>query len=237
MSYINAISTVRDAVCAVLRVHPLPNNQFNVSIVGTAWCVVDNKYVVTANHIFNNGQHRDPSDRFFVFSVPKNGPVALHVPIVSFVLEDSTYDMAIMEIDTSSNPSFSLRRVSVTFRAHYDGERVLTIGFPAPQIVQAQIAPDLTWRGGELLLKSHANEGIISGQFEIQGQLIYELNVGWYQGESGGPIFSLNPLAAFSIMQRYRNVVTPHGTIPGPHQGGSLALIEGPLRQIGTTVL
>jgi hypothetical protein len=85
-------------------------------------------------------------------------------------------------------------------------------------------------------LKSHANEGIISGQFEINSQRIYELNVGWYQGESGGPIFSLDPIAAFSIMQGYRNVNTQHGIVPGPHQGKNLSLIADSLSEFGAQI-
>ncbi|MCJ7616076.1 MAG: hypothetical protein MUO43_06015, partial [Desulfobacterales bacterium] len=95
----------------------------------------------------------------------------------------------------------------------------------------------LNWLGGNLFLKGHANEGIISGQFEIQGRLIYELNVGWYQGESGGPIVSLDPIAAFSIMQQYRKVSTEHGVVAGPHQGRALNLIENSLRQLGANII
>jgi len=237
MPFSQAIATVRGAVCAVLRIHPLQANQVHTSIVGTAWCIVENRHLVTAHHIFNGGQRRDPNDRFFVFSVPQNGPQALHVPVVSFPLEDPSNDMAIIEIDPSGNRNFSISSVPVTFRPHQDGEKVLTFGFPAPKISQTQIDQNLNWLEGNLFLKGHANEGIISGQFKIQDQLIYELNVGWHQGESGGPIFSLDPIAAFSIMQQYRKVSTPHGIVPGPHQGRTLNLIENSLQQLGANII
>ena len=58
-----AISDIRDSVVAVLRVHmskpakqkkgKIRPPQFKVSFVGTAWCIVKNKYMVTAHHIFN----------------------------------------------------------------------------------------------------------------------------------------------------------------------------------------
>jgi hypothetical protein len=86
MPFPNAIDSVRDAVCAVLKVHPIQNNQFQVAIVGAAWGIVENRYLVTANHIFNNGQGRDPNDKFFVFCVPQNGDSAFHVPVVSFTV-------------------------------------------------------------------------------------------------------------------------------------------------------
>ena len=152
-------------------------------------------------------------------------------------VEDIFNDMVILEIDAAANQGFQLQSVPVTLREHLDGEKVLTYGFPAPQIFQAQVDNNLNWLGGNLFLKGYANEGIISGQFDLNDQLTYELNVGWYQGESGGPILSLNPTAAFAVMQRYRIVVTPHGTIPGPHQGRSLELIKNSLRQLGATII
>lgn len=237
MPFPQAIATIRNAVAAILRLHRRPDNQIDAAIVGTAWCIVENRYLVTAHHVFNNEQPRDLNDRFFIFSVPQNGMSAFHVPVVSFPLEDILNDIAIIEIDAAANQGFQLQSVPVTLKQHLDGEKVLTYGFPAPQIFQAQVDNNLNWLGGNLFLKGHANEGIISGQFDLNGQYTYELNVGWYQGESGGPIFSLDPTAAFALMQRYRTVVTPQGTVPGPHQGRSLALIENSLRQIGAAIL
>lgn len=91
--------------------------------------------------------------------------------------------------------------------------------------------PNGNLRGGEFFLKSHANEGIISGQFDVNGIRTYELNIGWHHGESGGPIVRMKPLSAIAIMQRYRNIETPHGTVSGPHQGNSLQAIEDRLRE------
>ena len=237
MPFPQAIASIRDAVCAVLRIHPLQGGQVHTSMVGTAWCIIENRYLVTAHHIFNGGQRRDPDDRFFVFSAPQNGPQVFHAPVVSFTLEDPFNDMAIIEINPSGNQSFSISSVPITYRSHQDGEKVLTFGFPSPKVSQSKIDQNLNWLGGNLFLKGHANEGIISGQFEMHGQLIYELNVGWYQGESGGPIFSLDPIAAFSIMQQYRKVSTQHGIVPGPHQGRALNAIENSLRQIGANII
>ena len=237
MPFSQAISEARNGIVAIVRIRQLPNNQFNVAICGSAWCIVKNKFLVTAHHIFNEGLARDVNDKFLVFSVPQNGPAAFHVPVVSFPLEDNTNDIAIIEIDTSVNPSFQVQNIPVTFRSHQDGEKVLTLGFPAPQIFNANIDANSSWLGGNMFLKSYANEGMISGQFDLEGQYMYEFNVGWYQGESGGPILSLNPTAVFSIMQVYRNVATPHGVVPGPHQGRSLAQIENHLRRLGATIV
>ncbi len=92
------------------------------------------------------------------------------------------------------------------------------------------------WAGGKLFLKSHANEGIISAQYKFANAYMYELNVGWHHGESGGPIISIDTLASFALMQQYRNVKTPHGILPGPHRGYSLIAIENQIRDVGATV-
>lgn len=63
---------------------------------------------------------------------------------------------------------------------------------------------------------------------------MYELNIGWHHGESGGPIVSLtDPLAAFSMMQQYRNVQSPHGIVAGPRRGCALSLIAAELAELG----
>lgn len=237
MSLINAISSVRNSVCAVLRIRPTGNNQAEGSIVGSAWCIVDNRFLVTAHHIFNDMQPRNTNDRFFVFSVPDNGDPAYHVPVVSYPLEDPLSDMAIIEIDANVNPDFAIENVPITLRQHHDGESIFTIGFPEPVLGNFNFDQNFNWLGGDLFLKSHANEGIISAQYNMDNQHYHELNIGWYPGESGGPIISLEPLAVFSIMQSYRKINTNHGIIPGPHLGRSLRLIENSLRSIGANII
>lgn len=237
MSLTDAIHSVRNSVCAVLRIRPTGNKQADGKIVGSAWCVVDNKYLVTANHIFNDSQKRDPNDRFYVFTVPGNEGLAYHAPVTSFIIEDAKSDMAIIEIDSNANQDFSIENIPITFRPHQDGESVLTIGFPEPVIERFAIDGDFNYITGVFFLKSHANEGIISAQYKMGDHLFYEFNTGWFPGESGGPIVSMEPLATFSIMQRTRDINTKHGVIPGPCQGRSLRLIEDSLQLIGANII
>ena len=88
--------------------------------------------------------------------------------------------------------------------------------------------------GGQFFLKSHANEGIVAAQYELGGNQMYELNVGWHHGESGGPIAtaSSSPVV-FSLMQHYRNVQSPHGIVAGPHRGVALSCIANELTELG----
>lgn len=225
-----SIKSIRNSVCAILKIHRESQQTFQVSVVGTGWCVVPKRFIVTAFHVFNNGSPRDLNDKFFALFVPDNGPKAQHAPVINFLLEDPTVDMAILEIDSSPLQSLQISAIPVTFKNIPDGERLITCGFPAPEIVNARVDINGNWQGGNLFLKSHANEGIVSGQFEINGVKVYELNIGWHHGESGGPIIRTKPLSAIAIMQRYRKIQAPHGIVIGPHQGNSLRSIESNLR-------
>lgn len=246
MSELNQpIACVRDAVCATLRIWKAEDQsglqpgqvQWHHVIVGTAWCIVRNRYLLTAFHTFNGGKARQPDDKFFLFAAPGNGPVAYHTLVVGFPVERPDVDMAVMEISPPHDFPAAISAINVTFDRPADGERVLTYGFPAPEIHKARLNPNGDWCGGNILLKANANEGIVAGQFEENSLVTYELNVGWHHGESGGPIVRLDSCAAFSIMQRYRNIKTPHGIVAGPHQGFSLAAIEPELRALGANIV
>jgi hypothetical protein len=239
------IASTRNGVCALMRIWKDPDQsglqpnqiRWRHAIVGTAWCVVASRYLVTAFHTFNSGKPREPQDRFFIFAAPGNGPTAYHTPVVGFPLERSDVDMAVVEIAPPSGFPAHVPPIAVTFNRPDDGERVITYGFPAPQINKATLNAKGDWCGGNLLLKSNANEGIVSGQFEENSRITFELNVGWHHGESGGPIIRLDMCAAFSIMQRYRVIETPHGKVAGPHQGNSLAAIDKELKALGANIV
>ncbi len=237
----SAIFDIHNSVCAVMRIHRIPNGtpsqapQFQVSLAGTAWCIAKNRYFLTAHHIFNDRNPRDPNDRFYIFSVPDNGPQAFHYPVVAFPLENQQIDMAVLDVQLLQGINF--KSIPVTFDHQNDGSQVLTYGFPSPTIGAAQVNLDGSWAGGQFFLKGHANEGIVAGNFEMNDNSMYEFNVGWHHGESGGPILSLKSGAGFSIMQTYRPIQLPNGTIMGPHQGVSLRAIEADLRRFGAIII
>jgi hypothetical protein len=217
-----------------------PGPSFNVGMVGTAWCVAEGKYFVTANHVLMNGTApRDVNDKFFVFIVPENGTPAFHFPVTGFLLEDSKHDVAVFEIAlTPRVPDQPLAApLPISLRTIDDGVPVITCGFPSPQIFQGAVDQDGTWHGGSMFLKSHANTGIVAAHYELDGFEVYEFNVGWHHGESGGPVCTAEPVAAFSMMQQYRNVTSPHGVVAGPHRGVSLSVIEPLLRELGAMII
>ena len=60
-----AVALVRESVGALLRISPSAvEGQFQLGIVGTAWCVSANFAFVTAHHAFNDGGTRDPAFAF-----------------------------------------------------------------------------------------------------------------------------------------------------------------------------
>jgi hypothetical protein len=246
-SAIKGIPALRESVCGLMRIvthvkkrgkKKPPITEFRLAFVGTCWCIVADKYLVTAHHTLNGGKARDPADHFYAFAVPGNGPKAFHFPVVGFHLEDQATDLAVFEVGPPPATGQHIPEVPVTFGRPADGEPVLTYGFPAPAIAGANLAPDGKFLGGgQFFLKGHANEGIVAAQYEVDTAWHYEFNIGWHHGESGGPIARLEPCAVFAVMQHYRNIQSPHGVVAGPHVGRSLEVIQSTLTNLGARVL
>jgi hypothetical protein len=202
---------------------------------GSAFCVAPDKYLVTAFHVLNDGKPRQPDSKSYALVVPGNGDPFFWFPVVSFPVERPDFDMAVLEIGPCTTPGVQLPALPVTFKPQPDGTQVLTMGFPAPEIAGLNTDADGNFRGGQFFLKSHGNEGIVAAQYILAGGLpVYELNVGWHHGESGGPIANLaDEPAAFSLMQQYRNVQGPQGALPGPRRGLALSAIRKELEDLG----
>ena len=239
-----AIPIVRESIAAVLRIRmtrpetvkkgKVRPAQFQASLGGSAFCVVADRFLLTAFHVLNGGQPRNAGDRFYAFVVPGNGGPALHFPVVGFPVERADLDLAVLEIGPCATAGVHIPALPVSFTPRRDGTRVVTLGYPAPQIVGLNVDPQGDYRSGQFFLKSHANEGIVSAQYIIGGVVAYELNVGWHHGESGGPVAALEDQpAAFSLMQHYRNIQSPHGTVAGPHRGCALSGIQQELTGLG----
>lgn len=243
----DAIPIARDSVVAVFRYRieqPSKPKKGKVRPAkvdigwGSGFCIDHDRYVATAFHVLNGGKPRNPADKFLVFVVPGNGDPAYHFPVVGFPIERPESDLAVLEIGPCVKQGIHLPALPVSFAARPDGARVVTIGFPAPEVHRVDIDPAGTYRGGQFFLKSHANEGIISAQYTVGNLRIYEFNVGWHHGESGGPVLCPEAsLAAFTIMQQYRNVKSPHGVLAGPHRGCALSAIEGELMGLGIHIV
>lgn len=240
------IAQVRDSVCAILRITKETKNrgkkkpplvQFKIGFVGTAWCIVSNRYLVTAHHIFNGGKQRDATHFFYAFTVPGNGLHAYEFPVIGFPVEDPSVDLAVVEIGASSTPGQQIPAVAVTLAKPPDGAPVLSYGFPAPTVTKANIGSDGKYLGGEFVLKGHANEGIVAAQYDVNGVWHFEFNIGWHHGESGGPVFQLEPLAVFAAVQQYRPIQTPLGVQPGPRSGRSLNAIKDQLANLGAMIV
>jgi hypothetical protein len=244
--FVAGIARIRDSVAAVMKITREPPADdapadalpsFGVAFVGTAWCVVRNRYFVTAHHVFGDQQARNADDRFVLFFVPGNGLMGFHTPVTDIVFDDPGNDMALIEIEGPPKGMHGIPALPVAFDYPADGTRVLTYGFPSPVISAATVDVDGNWSGGELLLKGHANEGIVAGQYEQSGAHIFELNVGWHHGESGGPVVRLAPVAAFALMQAYRGIQSPNGVYAGPHQGRSMSALRAALLDLSASVI
>jgi len=165
-----AVPKLRDSVVAILRIRlTRPETvkkgkarpaQFEAALGGTGFCVVRDRYVVTAFHVLNGGGARNPKDRFYVFVVPENGEHAFHFPVTGFAVERPDVDIAILELGPCAKAGVSLPATPVSFTPQPDGTRVITLGFPAPEITGLNLDAGGNFLGGQFFLKSHANEGI-----------------------------------------------------------------------------
>lgn len=239
-----AIPIIRESVAAILRIHmthpetikkgKVKPAKFQTSF-GSAFCVVADRYLVTAFHILNGGKPRNAGDRFYAFVVPGNGDHAFHFSVVGFPIERPDLDLAVLEIGPCATAGVHFPALPVSFVPRTDGTRVVTMGYPAPEIGAINVDPQGGYHGGgQFFLKSHANEGIVSAKYVIGGLLVYELNIGWHHGESGGPVAALEDHpAVFSLMQHYRNIQSPHGIVAGPHRGCALSGIQQELTSLG----
>lgn len=241
MSLECAIATTRESIVAVFRYHLLDaqTNQYRIGW-GSGFGIVTDRYVLTAHHVLNDGQPRDPQDKFLVFVVPSNGPQAFYFPVFGFPLERPDVDLAILEVGPCATDGIHLPALPVSFGAHVDGSHVTTVGFPAPEVSGINIDQQGNYAGGSFFLKSHANEGILAAQYLLgpANTLVYEFNVGWHHGESGGPVVRIQePIAAITVMQHYRRTNAPQGIVPGPRRGCALTAIQNDLVRLGATVV
>lgn len=247
MSLLSTIKQVRASTVAVLRFRAVvpPRDKKKNRSVGTqyefSWgsgvCVVGDRYVLTAHHNLNGGKELDPQDSFVIFTVPDNGDRAFHFPVTAVPLQRSDCDLAILELGKGATPGVSIPALPIKLTVPTDGSRVVTVGFPSPEVASLSIDPQGQYRGGSFFLKSHANEGILAAQYPATPFHLCEYNVEWHHGESGGPVVHLEePLGVVSLMQHYRNIQGPHGILPGPRRGFALSAIEVELRNLGASI-
>ena len=233
-----AIASIRDGVGALLRVIPgHAPRQFGLAIVGTTWCVATSRVFLTAHHVLNGGDTRDPSHKFYVLSAPGNGHALHYWPVSSFRLEDAARDLAILEAPAPQG--LSIPSIPVAMEPPSDGTPVLTYGCPAPAIASASVSDQGDLTSIRTILFTHANTGIVAAQYDAAPSTdrLFEFSVGWHHGESGGPVFRLEPeVAAFAVMQHYRNIQGPNGTMAGPRRGLALASIRAELTAAGATL-
>jgi Trypsin-like peptidase domain len=245
MSLTVAVPKLRESIAAIFRLRlTKPESIDQGKIVpaeyevgwGSGFCVVSDKYVITAFHVLSGGNPaRDPAAKFYALIVPNNGDPFYWFPVSSFPLERSDLDIAVLEIGPCSRPKIHLPALPVSFAPQPDGTQVLTMGFPAPEVAGLHADPQGNFLGGQFFLKSHANEGMVAAQYVLAGVMpFYELNVGWHHGESGGPVTTAAEApVAFTLMQHYRNVQGPHGVLDGPRRGLALSAIQNELTGLG----
>src|SRR6266542_6025480 len=100
-----AIPKLRESIAAILRLRLTRPESVKKGKVrparfeagwGSAFCVVSDKYLVTAFHVLNDGKPREPTTKFYALVVPGNGDPFFYFPVVSFPIERPDIDMAVL---------------------------------------------------------------------------------------------------------------------------------------------
>ena len=161
-----AIAQVRESVVAVMRIRevrrktkggkhgkkPVETVDYSLSF-GSGFCVLDDRYIVTAFHVLNEGKAPDPTDRHYVFTVPANGEPAYHFPVIAIPVQHPDLDIAVLEIGPCATPDIHVPAMPVAFQPFEDGQRVLTVGFPAPEIHGLNVDAQGNFVAGQFFLK------------------------------------------------------------------------------------
>jgi len=233
--FVEAVARARDAICAVARVRRHSAGVPRLDVTGTAWAAGTPTTFITASHVVSP---RGPDDRWYVLRRVDAASMDLHVwPVSEVLLDDPELDVAVLRVPGSTVPA----GIPVVVEHVPDGTRVLTLGCPSAKIQNGVLSGQ-----GELLkacafLAPFANEGIVSGHYEVSTEEspsrrlghLYEFNVSWLNGESGGAVIQVQPFGAFAVMQSYRRIPTPVGDVPGPRRGFALEALAPQLRSLG----
>jgi hypothetical protein len=234
--FVEAVARARDAICAVVRVRRDEKaGGTRVDVSGTAWAAGTPVTFVTARHVVTP---RPDDQRLYVARRTSPASTALELwPVEEIALEHDDLDVAVLRV-----PASTVRTPLPLALDHVeDGTRVLTFGCPSARIQDAVVSPRGELRGANAFLAPFANEGIVAGHYDVWTEdspprhlgPLYEFNVSWLNGESGGAVIRVEPFGAFAVMQSYRKIPTPLGDVPGPRRGFGLAHLGDGLRALG----
>ena len=233
--FVEGVARARDAICAVARVRRQPSGPPRLEVSGTAWAAGTRSTFLTASHVVNP---REAEDRCYILRRVDAASTALHVwPVTEFLLDDPELDVAVLRV-----PGAAVEEAIPIVLDHVpDGTQVLTLGCPSARIQNAVLTAKGELLEARAFLAPFANEGIVSGHYDVStdeepprkvGRL-YEFNVSWLNGESGGAVIQVQPFGAFALMQSYRRIPTPVGDVPGPRRGFALAALAPRLQALG----
>lgn len=233
--FVEAVARARDAICAVVRLRRDDAGALRVEVSGTAWAAGAPTTFLTASHVVNP---RPEGQRWYVVRRTSPASTELEIwPVEAVLLDDAELDVAVLRV-----PASTVRRpLPLVLEQVEDGTRVLTFGCPSARVQDGVVTPRGELTKAHAFLAPFANEGIVSGHYDVWNEEsparhlgpLYEFNVSWLNGESGGAVIRVQPFGAFAVMQSYRKIPTPLGDVPGPRRGFGLSSLADRLRELG----
>jgi hypothetical protein len=233
--FVEAVARAREAICAVARVRRQASGTPRLDVTGTAWAAGTPSTFVTASHVVTP---RTTDDRWYILRRIDAASTKLHVwPVAEVLLDDVDLDVAVLRVPASPVKE----PIPLHLEEVPDGTRVLTFGCPSAKIQNGVLTAQGELLEASAFLAPFANEGIVSGHYEVSTEdapprrlgNLYEFNVSWLNGESGGAVIRVDPFGAFALMQSYRRIPTPVGDVPGPRRGFALTALGPQLRSLG----
>jgi hypothetical protein len=233
--FVEAVARAREAICAVARVRRDAAGVPKLDVSGTAWAAGTRWTFITASHVVNP---RPAEDRWYILRRIDAASTDLLIwPVAEVVIEDRELDIAVLRVPDSTVET----PIPLVLDHVPDGTQVLTFGCPSARLQNGVVSAQGELLKASAFLAPFANEGIVSGHYDVWTEdtpprslgPLYEFNVSWLNGESGGAVIQVEPFGAFAVMQSYRRIPTPVGDVPGPRRGFALTHLVPQLRALG----
>ena len=207
----DVIKSIREATFCVLI--PDPNNHYFPTPRGTGFFISPNGYFITAAHVVNVVDVND--DKQIIELERPTNDFSVFVKNLKIINVWNEYDIALLKADLQENSKMSYFKdrkefpyIDIDFNDHFEGEEVLTFGFPLPK---AAVQDNENIKIGLIEFSPRFTSAIISSTVESfkpvrtsNDPKFYVIDKALNYGNSGGPVLIRSSNRAISICVRFQ---------------------------------